>query len=94
MRETKNAAFRVFDIFTENDSCRIFLQAEPQTFVDRVANPILARRQNFLVDFRPRAGHVRFQFVWRRILRFFGFAKFLTNAFFDFVVDLRELVAG
>ena len=88
--EPKYAAFWIFDVFAENDAARIFFEAETQSLVHGVADPIFARGQNLLVDLRQRAGDICFEFVRRRIFSFFSFGVFAANSLFDFVVDLRE----
>src|SRR5947207_3958463 len=89
--EPKDAAFRIFNVFAENDTPRIFLESETQSLVYSIANPIFARWQNLLVDLRERATDVCLELVRRRVLRFFRFGLFATDALFDFVVILHEL---
>src|SRR5439155_10377976 len=50
LRQSKHAAFRVFDILAENHPSGVFFQSETQRFVHRVANRIFSGWQNFLVD--------------------------------------------
>ena len=94
MRQSKHAAFRIFDVLAENYTPRIFFESKTQRLVHRVADPIFARRQNFLVDLRHRAGHIRGQLVRRRIFGLFGFGELAPDPLFNFVVDLGELVSG
>src|SRR5947207_8979875 len=42
--EPKDAALRIFNVFAENDTPRIFLESETQGLVASIANPIFARR--------------------------------------------------
>src|SRR6202011_6221093 len=49
LRQSKYAAFRIFDVFSENHTPRIFFESKAQRLVHRVADPILARRQYLFV---------------------------------------------
>ena len=69
LRETKDAALRIFDVFAENDAARIFVEAEPQRLVHDIADAVFSRRQDFVVQLRQLRRDFEFQFVRRRILR-------------------------
>ena len=88
LRQAEDAALRVFDVFAENDPARIFLEAGPQRFVDRVADAVFARRQHLVGQLRRRRRDVKFQFVGRRIFLAICLGEFLPDTLFDFVVEL------
>src|SRR5204862_6813346 len=46
LRQAEDATLRIFDVFAENDPARVFLEAEPQRFVDRITNTVFARREH------------------------------------------------
>src|SRR5207253_7895929 len=50
--QPKDASFRILNVFPEDDASFVALEPEPQRFVDGIANPILSRRQNFVVQLR------------------------------------------
>src|SRR6476659_2384753 len=52
LRQPKDAPFRILNVFAEDDASFVALEPEPQRFVNGIANPIFARRQNFVGQLR------------------------------------------
>ena len=94
MRETEHASLRIFDVFTEENSSRILLQTGSQGFVHRIADAIFPGRQDFFLDLWRRFGDVSEKLVRRRILGFFAFAVFATNALLNFAVEFGEFLCA
>ena len=89
LRQPEHAAFWIFDILTEKNSSRIFLEASTQSFVYRVADAVFAGRKDLLLNFRRRLCDVRKKLVRRRVLGFFRIGIFAPDAFLNLLIQLR-----
>ena len=63
LRQPKDAAFRILNVFAEDDASFVALEPEPQRFVNGIANPIFSRRQNFVVQLRKFSGDLEEELV-------------------------------
>src|SRR5439155_18011746 len=89
LRQAEHTAFWIFDILTEKNSSRIFLEASTQSFVYRVADAVFAGRKDLLLNFRRRFCDVRKKLVRRRVLGFFRIGIFAPDAFLNRLIQLR-----
>ncbi len=88
LRQTEDAAFRIFDVFAKNDAPRISLEPRAQRFVDRIADAVFARREHLVGQLRRFRRDVKLQFVGGRICLALRLGEFLPDPLFDFVVEL------
>ena len=71
----------------------IVLEPEPQRLVHRIADPIFARRQNFVVQLRQFASDIRGRARSADGSSAFSASAYsVTDPLFDFVVEIREVV--
>ncbi len=75
MRETKDAAFRILDVFAENDAVGVALRPRRKRLVHGVADAVFAGGQDFVVQLRQLAGDLQFQFIRARILGAIGLGE-------------------
>src|SRR5688572_8754651 len=86
LREAEYAAFRILNVFTENDPIRVSLESEAERLIDRVPDPVFAWRKNFVIELGELSGDLNFQLVRRRIFRPLRFREFLPDPFLDLFV--------
>ncbi len=91
LRQAEDAALRIFDVFAENDAARVFFEASTQRLVDVSPIRYLPGGNTSSSNCGSSAGHLKFQFVRRRILLALRLDEFLPDALFDFVVELARI---
>ena len=58
LREPEHAAFRIFNVFAENDATLVAFETKSQRFIDRIADAVLARWQDLVGQSRKFARHL------------------------------------
>ena len=92
LRQAKDAALRVFDIFAEDDAITVFLQAKTQCLVDGVANTVFAGRQNLVVQLGQIGRDLDLELVGRRIFRSLSFGELASDALFNLPIQFCVFV--
>ena len=59
----ENAAFRILDVFAENDAMLVAFQTKAQRLIDGIPNAVFAWRQNLVGQSRKFARHLQVKLV-------------------------------